>query len=190
MEEHDPLKAKKLLEQSAAREALSFQSLIKELGDLPEGAGTGPPPAGGTGFGDFSGVSDGDLLERDFSDVMGTMDGDGEVRPRARKVDEMSFRVLSESAPKGTPVWLQALFTGGLSVLLLLPVFFRSAMAMHQPWFSYGIMFLGGSTIFWSVYGMTRNDEPKNRWLCLIGLFLGTVAAAAAYMLRMPPGMR
>jgi len=113
-------------------------------------------------------------------------DVDQPAAPR-RKPNENDFRVLTGSSPKRTPIWLQTLLTGGASVLLLLPVSGKSSgYVYYQPWYSYGVMFLAAVTVLWSLYGVYREEENRDRALCAIGLVLGLAAAVGAWLVSSP----
>jgi len=194
-QEQDTQKARKMLDQQAEHEKLSFQSLLQEYGDitLPQ---TRPPEDFAnmetliTPAADFSSqldsVPDGSLLNRDSLFTGGTIMGDELPQARPNKF-EKDLRVLGASGGKKTPIWLQVFFVGGLSLLLLLPIVGGSGFVMFQPWYSYVVIFLAAGNTFWSVYGVVHEDEPKDRWLCLIGLAMGLAAIAVAWIMRAPP---
>ncbi len=195
-QEQDTLRVRRMLEQQAERESLSFQSLIQEYGEFT----TPPQVPEGTGFpGDTNtlldaptdlvgvdSVADGSLLDRDSLFLGGTVMGDAAPATQRRNFED-DLRVLGESGGKKTPIWLQAFFVGGLSLLLLLPIVGGSGFVMFQPWYSYGVIFLASITAFWAIYGMVHEDEPKERWLCLIGLAMALASTVAAWVTRVPP---
>jgi len=196
-QEQDTQKVRRMLEQQAERESLSFQSLIQEYGDFSLSQPSEPMQDLGntdtvldapTDIVRQDSVADGSLLDRDSLIIGGTVMGDAMPGATRRRFED-EIRVLGESGGKKTPIWLQSLFIGGLSLLLLLPIVGKSGFVAFQPWYSYCVVFLGGVTIFWSVYGMVHEDEPKERWLCIIGLGMALVAVAGAWVLRIPPPM-
>ena len=186
--DYDPLKAERMLEEQARRESLSFQSLIEEMGDLPA---TQAPQTDG---GDLTEPADRNLATGSLADAGfvgfggGTVAGDAdEPTARRRRKNEDDFRVLTGSSPKRTPIWLQTLLMGGIAVLLLLPVSGRaSGYVYYQPWYSYGVIFLAAVTILWSLYGMYRGEENRDRGLCAIGLVMGVAAGIVAYLVSAP----
>jgi hypothetical protein len=190
----DTQKARRMLEQQAERESLSFQSLVEEYGDVIVPPS---PPSGDIGNRNTlvdapteivpnDSVADGSLLDRESLFMGGTVMGD--VLPEARRRQlEQDMRVLGASGGKKTPIWLQAFFLGGLSLLLLLPIVGGSGFVMFQPWYSYMVIFLAAVTAFWAVYGLIHEEEPKERLLCLIGLGMAVAAIAAAWLTRAPP---
>jgi hypothetical protein len=193
-QEQDTQKVRRMLEQQAERESFSFQSLVQEYGDFTV------PPASAEDTGSMNtlldaptnilandSVPDGSLLDRDSLFLGGTVMGDALPGAAARKRFEEDMRVLAASGGKKTPIWLQALFIGGLSLLLLLPIVGGSGFVMFQPWYSYVVIFLAAVTAFWAVYGMVHEEEPKERLLCLIGLAMALAAISAAWLLRAPP---
>lgn len=177
-----------MLEEQARKESLSFQSLIEEMGDLPA---TQAPQADGTGATE---VQDRNLATGSLADAEyvgfggGTKAGDmDEAAAPRRKKNEDDFRVLTGSSPKRTPIWLQTLLMGGAAVLFLLPVSGKaSGYVYYQPWYSYGVIFLAAVTILWSLYGMYREDENRDRGLCAIGLVMGLAAGIVAYLVSAP----
>jgi cation transport ATPase len=191
--QQDTQKVRRMLEQQAERESLSFQSLVQEYGDFTV------PPGPSDDVGNMktlldaptnivanNSVADGSLLDRDSLFLGGTVMGD--LSPEAaRKKREDDMRVLTASGGKRTPIWLQAFFIGGLSLLLLMPIVGGSGFVMFQPWYSYVVMFLAAVTAFWAVYGMVREEESKERWLCLIGLGMALAATTVAWLTRAPP---
>ncbi len=194
-QQQDTQKARRMLETQAERESLSFQSLVQEYGDF-----TTPPPSQPSGNSDDLGllfdatadvtannsVADGPLLDRDSLMMGGTVMGD--VLPEAtRKKFEADMRVLGASGGKKTPIWLQAFFIGGLSLLLLLPIVGGSGFVMFQPLYSYVVIFLAAVTAFWAIYGMIHEEEPRERWLCLIGLGMALAVIVVAWLTRAPP---
>ncbi len=193
-QQQDTQTVRKMLEQQAEGEKLSFQSLLQEYGDF---TATTPPPTDDFAnmdtlittperFADNDSVADGSLLDRDSLMMGGTIMGD--VLPEARrKKFEQDMRVLGASGGKKTPIWLQAFFLGGLSLLLLLPIVGGSGFVMFQPWYSYVVIFLAGGTVFWAVYGIVHEEEPKDRGLCVIGLAMALAAIAVAWLMRAPP---
>ena len=195
-QEQDTQKVRRMLEQQAERESLSFQSLIQEYGDftlsqqppLQDLGNTNTVLEAPTNIIVQDSVADGSLLDRDSLIIGGTVMGDAQPGPSRRRFED-EIRVLGESGGKKTPLWLQCFFIGGLSLLLLLPIVGKSGFLSFQPWYSYCVVFLGSVTVFWSVYGMLHEDEPKERWLCLIGLGMALVAVSVAWVLRTPPPM-
>lgn len=187
-ENYDPLKAERMLEEQARKESLSFQSLIEEMGDLPATEVRREEGGGAPGAPDRN-LATGSLVDAGFLGMDGgTMPGDVDqpAAPR-RKPNENDFRVLTGSSPKRTPIWLQTLLTGGASVLLLLPVSGKSSgYVYYQPWYSYGVMFLAAVTVLWSLYGVYREEENRDRALCAIGLVLGLAAAVGAWLVSSP----
>lgn len=191
-QQQDTQKARRMLEQQAEGEKLSFQSLIQEYGDF-----TVPPPSADISnmetfittpaeLGVNDSVADGSLLDRDSLFLGGTVIGD--VLPEAKRNRfEQDIRVLGASGGKKTPIWLQAFFLGGLSLLLLLPIVGGSGFVMFQPWYSYVVIFLAAVTAFWAIYGVVHEEEPRERMLCLIGLGMALAATAAAWLTRVPP---
>ena len=181
----DPLEIQRMLEQQAARESLSFQSLIQELGDTTPTAGTAPenqPPSA-------TDIPDGSLLDKDEDYFGGTVDGNAYVAPSLKKQKQLTSieqRLLTGSAAQKTPLWLTSLFIGGASCLLLLPIIFRSSLMVWQPVYSYVVMLLGGGAVFWAVYGMLRDEAPEERWRCLFGIGLGLISLIVAFLMRAP----
>jgi hypothetical protein len=186
--EYDPLKAERMLEEQARKESLSFQSLIEEMGDLPSTQdpqneeGNTPLPAGGNRA--TGSLADAGYIGFDGGTVAGNTDEPAAPR---RKKSEDDFRVLTGSSPKRTPIWLQTLLMGGAAVLFLLPVSGKaSGYVYYQPWYSYGVIFLAAVTVLWSLYGMYREDENRDRGLCAIGLVMGIAAGVVAYLVSAP----
>ncbi len=99
-------------------------------------------------------------------------------------------RVLSASAPKGTPMWLSGLFAAGIAWILLMPLLTGTNIFHNaQPYMSYVIAFLGVGTGLWSLSGaLDRDAESSARWLCVVGLVLSLLAALVALLVRNPPG--
>ena len=193
-QQQDTLKVRRMLEQQAEGEKLSFQSLLQEYGDFT--VPTSPPSddfanmdtliTPQADFSQIDSVADGSLLDRDSLFMGGTVMGD--TLPEAkRKKFEHDMRVLGASGGKKTPIWLQAFFVGGLSLLLLMPIVGGSGFVMFQPWSSYVVIFLAVGTAFWAVYGIVHEEEPKEQWLCLIGLAMALAAIAVAWLRRAPP---
>ncbi len=194
--EPDTQRMRRMLQQQAEGETLSFQSLVQEYGDFtipPQSSGE----SGGTENADTvldaptniaanDSVADGSLLNRDSLLLGGTVMGDLLPDARRRKFED-DMRVLTASGGKKTPIWLQAFFVGGLSLLLLLPIVGGSGFVMFQPGYSYVVMFLAAVTAFWAVYGVVHEEEPKERWLCLIGLAMALAAITVAWLTRAPP---
>jgi hypothetical protein len=195
--EPDTQKMRSMLQQQAEGETLSFQSLVQEYGDF-----TVPPQSsdemGGRGNLETlvdvptnivanDSVADGSLLDRDSLFLGGTVMGDALPAAAARRKFEEDMRVLTASGGKSTPIWLQALFIGALSLLLLMPIVGGSGFVMFQPWYSYMVIFLAAVAEFWAIYGMVHEDEPKERWLCLIGLGMALAATTTAWLMRAPP---
>lgn len=111
----------------------------------------------------------------------------GKPLRRAPSNDPNEFRILTASSPKGTPIWLSGLFTGGMACVLLMPLFKQSGFVDFQPWYSYAVMLMAFSAILWTGYGLSRQTGKGNeRWLCLIGLILGLAAFVVAFVLRYP----
>ena len=193
----DPLEVKRMLEHQAERESLSFQSLVQQYGDF-----TVPPPQEAGSANDLGSmdtlvdaptviankdfVADGSLLDRDSLFFGGTVMGD-ELPGAKRKKFEEDMRVLAASGGKKTPIWLQAFFLGGFSLLLLLPIVGGSGFVMFQPGYSYVVMFLAAGTAFWATYGMMHEEEFSERWLCLIGLAMALAAGTVAWLTHVPP---
>ncbi len=192
--QEDTQKVRQMLEQQAEGEKLSFQSLLQEYGDFT--VPTSRPSddfanmetliTPGGDFSSFDSVPDGSLLDRNSLFTAGTVMGD--MLPEARRSKfEQDMRVLGASGGKKTPIWLQAFFVGGLSLLLLMPIAGGSGFVMFQPWYSYAVIFLAAGNTFWSLYGVVHEDEPRDRWLCLIGLAMALAAITAAWLMRAPP---
>jgi hypothetical protein len=193
--QQDTLEVKRMLEQQAERESHSFQSLVKEYGDftaqpsrpLEEIANMETLITESPGPLMNDSVPDGSLLDRDSLFLEGgTVMGDVMTEARRRR-NEQDMRVLGASGGKKTPIWLQALFLGGLALLLLMPIVGGSGFVMFQPWYSYAVIFLAAGTSFWAVYGMIHEEQPKEQWLCLIGLAMALAAIAVAWLRRAPP---
>lgn len=193
-EQEDTHKVRRMLEQQAERESLSFQSLVQQYGDF-----TVPPPKAPDDAGnmktlinapteivekDF--VADGSLLDRDSLFFGGTVMGDAQTAAKRKKFEE-DMRVLGASGGKKTPIWLQSFFVGGLSLLLLLPIVGGSGFVMFQPGYSYVVMFLAAGTAFWATYGIVHEREFKERWLCLVGLGMALAAGTVAWLMHAPP---
>jgi hypothetical protein len=134
----------------------------------------------------YDSIPDGSLLNRDSLITGGTVMGDTLPEARRKKF-EQDMRVLGASGGKKTPIWLQAFFVGGLSLLLLLPIVGGSGFLMFQPWYSYMVIFLAAGNTFWAIYGVVHEDEPRDRWLCLIGLAMALAAITVAWLTRAPP---
>ncbi len=196
-QQQDALEVKRMLEQQAERESLSFQSLVHQYGDF-----TVPPPQAPDGSSDIGNmdtlinapteitrrdsVADGSLLDRDSLFFGGTVMGDALPGAKRKKFED-DMRVLAASGGKKTPIWLQAFFLGGFSLLLLLPIVGGSGFVMFQPGYSYVVIFLAAVTAFWAIYGMVHEVEPNERLLCLIGLAMALAAGVVAWLTRLPP---
>jgi hypothetical protein len=99
-------------------------------------------------------------------------------------------RLLTASAQRGTPLWVSALFMGGLAWVLLIPLVTPGVNIFHnaQPYMSYGITLLGVGAVVWSLTGQFNTESARReRRLCLIGLALGLTAAVVALLVRQPP---
>ncbi len=108
-------------------------------------------------------------------------------KPWADMLDPKSTRVLTTSSPRGTPMWVSSLFVGGMTLIFSLPLVLVGGFEMFQPMLSYSILLLAAGSGLWSVYGMTRTEEPpRARKLCGIGLALALLGALLAFVTRNP----
>ncbi|MBI2426195.1 MAG: hypothetical protein HYV27_25450 [Candidatus Hydrogenedentes bacterium] len=99
--------------------------------------------------------------------------------------DELSKRVLRGSAPRSKPMWVKGLWPGAVSLALCIFVYVNDDVKTIQPYFSYGVMVIGGFTMIWGADGLRRSDwEPKERYLCGVPFAMGLVALILAFFLR------
>ncbi len=172
--------------ESSKREVLTFEALSRELGDSEYK--TGEDEAAGETR-EASLPSDRDKPERRhkpshhkrekrtlrYSEKLGA------------EIDEdaINARVLTGSAPKGTPVWLSGAFIGVLAcVTTWLLRGFLADPRFQRIGFGFVIVIALGAVI-WSGSGLLNRElPPRERKLSLIGVVLGLAAAVAATLMR------
>lgn len=90
---------------------------------------------------------------------------------KSMEEERHNARVLTGSASRGTPMWLSGAFLGGLGCVLLLLQ--KDGTAIWDA-VRYVVLLVGLGAVVWNGYGFyNREQPPKSRNLCLIGLALG-----------------
>ena len=172
--------------ESSKREVLTFEALSRELGH-PEYK-TGEDEAAGEAH-EASPPSDRDKPERRHEPRH--QKHEKHTRRYSEKLDAeidedaINARVLTGSAPKGTPVWLSGAFIGVVAcVTTWLLRGFLADPRFQRIGFGFIIVIALGAVI-WSGSGLLNRElSPRERKLSLIGIVLGLVAAIAGTLMR------
>lgn len=176
-------------------ESLSFESLSRELGDpwqslapREDDSKERPRPPAGTSQPSSTPF---DALEE--YRAPGTAKPGGKQVPHpirtapmisGEMADRLNARVLSASAPKARPMWVESLLTGTAAFITF--IFFRRAPAFAgvREILYYVSMLVSAGAVFWSGYSFTKSETSLGRRLCLAALALGVLAALGAILSR------
>ncbi|MBI2431248.1 MAG: hypothetical protein HYV26_00025 [Candidatus Hydrogenedentes bacterium] len=98
--------------------------------------------------------------------------------------DEINARILTGSAARSRPLWINSAIIGVMACLLGFTAgrntYFGSLL---QPWLSYVIMLVACAAILWAIMGWRQKEQPlRDRRLCGIGLVLGCIALVLAWV--------
>lgn len=168
-------------------EVLTFDALAEELGrtawqgaDAPER--DEPPEAR---------LSPPDDSQRKQAQNKPARSAAQQAAPQRKKLvldmdeDAINARVLTSSAPKGTPVWLSGAFLGVVACVTtwLLRGFIADPRFQR---FGFGaVIIIALGAVLWSGSGLfNKAAPPRDRKLCIIGIALGLAAALAGTLLR------
>ena len=174
-------------------EALSFEAMKRELRESPEPdtAADAPSEAAQAAQGERG---EGASFQSLISELGEAAAQEGPLAPpnrpaggRRRTVhmgNENDFRVLTASSPKPAPMWVNGLLLGIVSCIMLAPLVRETVFSDVRRLVSYVVLVVSGGTLLWCGFGLARRGPAKERWLCLIGLFMGLLAAAVALIVR------
>jgi len=181
--------------QKPPQESLSFEALSRELGDTwqsltpseddTEARSATEPASSQPSSTAFDALEEEPALE--------TRKSGGRRVPRpipavpkvsGEMADRLNARVLSASAPKARPMWVESLLTGVAACITFF--FFRRAPAFAgvREILYYVVLLVCAGAVFWSGYGFTKSETLLGRRLCLAGLALGILAALGAILSR------
>ncbi len=105
-----------------------------------------------------------------------------------RREKDLGPRVLAESHPSRTPIWVTTLWgTGGsLGLLFALRVVYHHAYIQPQiPYLCYLTMFVSIGTVIWGAYGLLLKKGigmGRKRWFCVIGVVISLIVAVVAWL--------
>jgi len=137
-----------------------------------------------------------DIEMLSFESLNEEMDDEGTAlaRERARRQwkgdrreKDMGPRVLADSHPSRTPMWVTTLWGTGGAMGLLFALFVLHDHAYIQPqipYLCYLTMFVAIGTVIWGAYGLVLKKGVgmgHKRWFCVLGIVVSLVVTAAAY---------
>ncbi len=164
-------------------ESLSFEALTAELGDVSipvkddekKEKTSGDKPASDAAYEDIGGT----VMAGDEFPERTPMDEDLQ--------DRINNRILTGASPKARPVWVEGMFCGVLSAVIIAPAALRIALTAFQPWLSLMVMLLAGGGALWSLYGLRVEESQESRRMCVVSAVVCAVVALVAFLVRVPP---
>ncbi len=183
------------------KEDLSFAALSQDIGNVPSPPAA-PPQASDAPLGMKNGAAPeqapNTAAGTSFADLMGDMPEptpapmadappSESATPAAHREeaadtmeDRLNARVLTGSASKPNPVWLQSIGLGGVSMVLFFLL--RSAMGYMIVYLLAMIVALGA--VAWGGYGLSTATTQKERMGSIAGLVLGALAMLFSFLMR------
>lgn len=168
-------------------EVLTFDALAEELGRT-EWQGGGGPESDASQEARSSAPDD---TQRKPAQDKPARSAAQQTAPQRKKLvmdmdeDAINARVLTGSAPKGTPVWLSGAFLGVVACVTTWLLRGFIADPRFQRIGSGLVIVIALGAILWSGSGLfNQNASSRDRKLCIIGIVLGLAAALAGTLLR------
>lgn len=98
--------------------------------------------------------------------------------------EALNRKVLTASAPQGTPIWISSLVGGIAAWVVFWPAARSTLFTDIRDILLMIVMVVALGTVLWSVSGMVqRGASKKEKGLCALGFILGVSAVAATVIL-------